>query len=60
MTDQEFHPHVERWLGAHHECNRLSRLIQQISAATAEIKLPKSRPQPGKRAGQNSCLRPIE
>jgi hypothetical protein len=42
MTDQEFRPHVERWLAAYHERNRLSRLIQTNSAQMGEIKLPGS------------------
>ena len=42
MTDREFRPHAERWLAAYYERNRLSRLIQTISAQMAEIKLPGS------------------
>jgi hypothetical protein len=36
-------PHVERWLAAHYERNRLSRLLQQNSAEMAEIKLTQFR-----------------
>jgi hypothetical protein len=42
MTDQEFRPHVERWLAAYYERNRLSRLIQANSAQMGKIKLPAS------------------
>ncbi len=41
MTDQEFRPHVERWLAVYYVRNRLSRLIQHNSAEMAGIKLPK-------------------
>ena len=42
MTDQEFRPHAEAWLAAHHRKLHLTKLITAGSARMAELKMPKA------------------